>query len=226
MTTQAQSNMQADLQNGMQALGLSLDAEQQNKLLRYIELLAQWNKVYNLTAVRDPAEMLTHHVLDSLAVIKPLRRHTKGQGIHVLDVGSGGGLPGVVMAICCPELQVSCVDAVAKKIAFIQQVAGALKLGNLRAQHARIESIHTPHDLIVSRAFASLPDFTNWSAAALAVDGVWLAMKGKQPLDEMAALPASVEVFHVEPLQVPGLDAERCLIWMKKRVEKTASSFF
>ncbi|MDO4795128.1 MAG: 16S rRNA (guanine(527)-N(7))-methyltransferase RsmG [Brachymonas sp.] len=220
MTTQAQSNMQAALQDGIQALGLALDAEQQNKLLRYIELLAQWNKVYNLTAVRDPAEMLTHHVLDSLAVISPLLRHTEGQGAHVLDVGSGGGLPGVVIAICCPELQVTCVDAVAKKIAFIQQAASSLGLNNLKAQHARIEKIRAAHAIIISRAFASLPDFTAWSASALAPDGVWLAMKGKQPLDEMAALPASVKVFHVEPLQVPGLDAERCLIWMKKSVER------
>ncbi|MDO4768996.1 MAG: 16S rRNA (guanine(527)-N(7))-methyltransferase RsmG [Brachymonas sp.] len=219
--TELANAMQQKLQNGLQALDLSLSVEQQAQLLRYMELLAQWNKVYNLTALRDPADMLTHHVLDSLAVITPLHRHTQGKAMKLLDVGSGGGLPGVVIAICCPEIQVTCVDAVAKKTAFIQQVAGALKLNNLQAQHIRVENIHTPYDLVVSRAFASLPDFTDWSASALAENGVWLAMKGKQPLDEMAALPASVEVFHVEPLQVPGLDAERCLIWMRKR----ASSF-
>lgn len=208
--------MQQQLQNGLQALGLDLSAKQQEQLLRYMELLAQWNKVYNLTAVRNPAEMLTHHVLDSLAVISPLRRYTQGKAVNLLDVGSGGGLPGVVIAICCPEVQVTCVDAVAKKTAFIQQVAGMLGLRNLRAQHSRIENIHTPHELIISRAFASLPDFAAWSVSALTADGVWLAMKGKQPLDEIAVLPEFVEVFHLEPLQVPGLDAERCLVWMKK----------
>lgn len=215
--------IQQGLRNGLQALGLELSAEQQSQLLRYMALLAQWNKVYNLTAVRDPADMLTHHVLDSLAVIAPLQRHTQGQGVQVLDVGSGGGLPGVVIAICCPEVQVTCVDAVAKKTAFIQQVAGALGLSNLQAQHKRVETIHTPYQLIISRAFASLPDFTTWSAAALAEDGVWLAMKGKHPLDEMVALPPSVEVFHVEPLQVPGLDADRCLVWMRKRPAASAN---
>lgn len=216
--SESQNAIQQGLENGLHKLGLDLSAKQQQQLLRYMELLAQWNKVYNLTAVRNPAEMLTHHVLDSLAVIAPLRRYTQGQEMRLLDVGSGGGLPGVVIAICCPEIQVTCVDAVAKKTAFIQQVVGALGLKNLKAQHARVESIDTPYALIVSRAFASLLDFTSWSAAALAQDGVWLAMKGKHPSDEITALPALIEVFHVEPLQVPGLDAERCLVWMRKRL--------
>ena len=203
------------LQQGIQALGLDVGAEQQGKLLQYIDLLVQWNKVYNLTAVRNPAEMLTHHVLDSLAIIAPLRKHTQGGALPLLDVGSGGGLPGVVIAICCPEIQVTCVDAVAKKTAFIQQVAGMLALRNLKAVHARVETISAPHAVIVSRAFASLADFTQWSAAALASDGVWLAMKGKHPVDEIEVLPKSVDVFHVEQIQVPGLDAERCLVWMR-----------
>ena len=203
------------LQQGIEALGLPLDAQQQDKLLRYIELLVQWNKVYNLTALRQPAEMLTHHVLDSLSVIAPLRRHTQGKPVQLLDVGSGGGLPGVVIAICCPEIQVTCVDAVAKKTAFIQQVAGVLALPNLQARHARVETIATPHHIITSRAFASLSDFTQWSASALAPGGVWMAMKGKHPDDEIAALPASVRVVHTEALQVPGLHAERCLVWME-----------
>lgn len=216
--SESQNAIQQGLQNGLHELGLDLNVEQQQQLLRYMELLAQWNKVYNLTAVRNPVEMLTYHVLDSLAVIAPLRRYTQGQEMRLLDVGSGGGLPGVVIAICCPEIQVICVDAVAKKTAFIQQVVGALGLKNLKAQHARVESIDAPHALIISRAFASLLDFTSWSAAALAQDGVWLAMKGKHPSDEITALPASIEVFHVETLQVPGLDAERCLVWMRKRL--------
>ena len=206
----------APLLEGAQALGLSLNDEQTGQLLAYLDLLAQWNKVYNLTAVRDPAEMLTHHLLDSLAVIAPLRRHTQGRAISLLDVGSGGGLPGVVIAICCPEMAVTCVDAVAKKTAFIQQAAGALGLPRLRSLHARVEKITGRFDVIASRAFASLADFTAWSAGALAEQGVWMAMKGKRPADEIAALPPAVTVFHVEPLAVPGLDADRCLVWMRR----------
>ena len=206
---------QQRLAEGAIALGLNLSAAQHAQLLAYLDLLAKWNKVYNLTAVRDPAEMLTHHLLDSLAVIAPLVRHTQGGAARVLDVGSGGGLPGVVIAICCPEMSVACVDAVAKKAAFVQQAAGVLGLSNLRGVHARVESITEPYDVITSRAFATLADFTQWSAGSLGEDGVWMAMKGKHPTDEMAGLPPSVAVFHVEQLTVPGLDAERCLIWMR-----------
>lgn len=206
---------QQRLAEGATALGLSLAPAQHAQLLAYLDLLAKWNKVYNLTAVRDPAEMLTHHLLDSLAVIAPLLRHTQGATARVLDVGSGGGLPGVVIAICCPEMSVACVDAVAKKAAFVQQAAGVLGLSNLRGVHARVESITEPYDVITSRAFATLADFTQWSAGSLGEDGVWMAMKGKHPTDEIAALPPSVAVFHVEQLTVPGLDAERCLIWMR-----------
>ena len=206
---------QQRLAEGATALGLNLSAAQHAQLLAYLDLLAKWNKVYNLTAVRDPAEMLTHHLLDSLAVIAPLVRHTQGGAARVLDVGSGGGLPGVVIAICCPEMSVACVDAVAKKAAFVQQAAGVLGLSNLRGVHARVESITEPYDVITSRAFATLADFTQWSAGSLGEDGVWMAMKGKHPTDEMAGLPPSVAVFHVEQLTVPDLDAERCLIWMR-----------
>lgn len=206
---------QQRLAEGATALGLNLSAAQHAQLLAYLDLLAKWNKVYNLTAVRDPAEMLTHHLLDSLAVIAPLLRHTQGATARVLDVGSGGGLPGVVIAICCPEMSVACVDAVAKKAAFVQQAAGVLDLSNLRGVHARVESITEPYDVITSRAFATLADFTQWSAGSLGEDGVWMAMKGKHPTDEIAALPPSVAVFHVEQLTVPGLNAERCLIWMR-----------
>ena len=206
---------QQRLAEGATALGLNLSAAQHAQLLAYLDLLAKWNKVYNLTAVRDPAEMLTHHLLDSLAVIAPLVRHAQGGAARVLDVGSGGGLPGVVIAICCPEMSVACVDAVAKKAAFVQQAAGVLGLSNLRGVHARVESITEPYDVITSRAFATLADFTQWSAGSLGEDGVWMAMKGKHPTDEMAGLPPSVAVFHVEQLTVPGLNAERCLIWMR-----------
>lgn len=228
------------LRQGLTALQLSLADAQVAQLLDYLDLIQKWTKVYNLTAVRDPAEMLTHHLLDSLAVIGPLQKQLNAMAVtlsarglasaaaavsaHVaepscafrlLDVGSGAGLPGVVIAICCPHITVHCVDTVAKKAAFIQQVAVSLKLPNLRGVHARVESLTEPYDVVSSRAFASLVDFTSWSRSAVAEQGVWMGMKGKHPADEMAALPASVQVFHVEQLAVPGLDAERCIVWMR-----------
>jgi 16S rRNA (guanine527-N7)-methyltransferase len=208
-------NLEAGLRSGAQAIGLNLSDAQIQHLLAYAALIQKWNKVYNLTALRDPADMLTHHLLDSLTAIAPLSRHNQGQPVRVLDVGSGGGLPGVVLAICMPELNVSCVDTVAKKAAFVQQVAVSLKLPNLRGVHARVESLTDPYQVICSRAFASLPDFVTWSRSALDEGGVWMAMKGKHPQGEIDALPADVQVFHVEPLSVPGLDVERCMVWMK-----------
>jgi 16S rRNA (guanine527-N7)-methyltransferase len=210
------------LQKGLDGLGLVLSADQQTQLLAYMDLIAKWTKVYNLTAVRDTDEMLTHHLLDSLAVVTPLRRELaklvlpEGQTqLSLLDVGAGAGLPGIVIAITCSEVSVTCVDTVAKKAAFIQQVAATLKLPNLKGLHARVESLTQPYDVVCSRAFASLVDFTAWSKSALAGHGVWMAMKGKHPDQELAVLPESVKVFHVEQLQVPGLDAERCIIWMR-----------
>lgn len=208
------------LADGLTALGLDLSAQQKRALLDYLGLIGKWNKVYNLTAVRDPQGMLVQHLLDSLAIIGPLRAWLQGRPARVLDVGAGAGLPGVVLAVCCPELSVDCVDTVAKKAAFIQQAAGALVLPNLRGVHARVEHLPGPYDLICSRAFASLADFTAWSRQALAPDGAWLAMKGKHPHAEIAALPTEVEVFHVEQLQVPMLDAERCIVWMRPGDDK------
>jgi 16S rRNA (guanine527-N7)-methyltransferase len=209
--------LEAGLRDGLQKLSLPLADAQVAQLLSYLDLIQKWTKVYNLTAVRDPAEMLTHHLLDSLAVIAQLRRQMEamGQSARLLDVGSGAGLPGVVIAICCPDVTVHCVDTVGKKAAFIQQVAVSLKLPNLRGIHARVESLTDRYDVVSSRAFASLVDFVTWSGAALAEQGVWMGMKGKHPADEMAALPTSVEVFHVEQLDVPGLGAERCIVWMR-----------
>jgi len=134
---------------------------------------------------------------------------------NLLDVGAGAGLPGVVIAITCPDVSVTCVDTVAKKAAFIQQVAATLRLPNLKGLHARVETLTQPYDVVCSRAFASLVDFTSWSKLALADHGVWMAMKGKHPDQELVVLPQGVKVFHVEQLQVPGLDAERCIIWMR-----------
>jgi len=211
--------LQNRLQTGAEALGLALDAAQLTLLMDFLVLLQKWNKVYNLTAVRDPEEMLTHHLLDSLAAVLPLRRHVAQAGlaapVRLLDVGSGGGLPGVVFAICCPGVDVSCVDTVGKKAAFIQQAAVQLRLPNLHGVHARVESLVIPFEVVSCRAFAALADFTTWSRQALAPHGVWLAMKGKHPEEELAALPADVQVFHVEQLAVPGLDAERCIVWMR-----------
>jgi len=205
------------LKQGAQALGLSLSEAQCDALLAYQAMLIKWNQVYNLTAVRQPADMLTHHLLDSLAVLPPLQRHLAGRPGRLLDVGSGGGLPGVVLAIMLPELEVTCVDTVGKKASFIRQVAGDLKLRNLSASHARVEDLRlAPFDVITSRAFASLEDFTRLTRHLLSAEGVWMAMKGKLPSDEMAALPSEWNVFHVEQLAVPGLNAERCLVWIRQ----------
>lgn len=208
--------MRATLQAAATELGLQLSDTQLDQLLAYLALLQKWNKVYNLTAVRDPAQMLSHHLVDSLSVIAPLRRH--GAPARLMDVGAGGGLPGVVIAICCPGTDVSCVDAVAKKATFIQQVAAELKLPNLHGVHSRVEQLKTePFGVITSRAFASLLDFTRLTRQHLAEGAVWMAMKGQHPADEIAALPADVDVFHVEPLAVPGLDAQRCIVWMRPK---------
>lgn len=235
------------------ALGLALDDAVLDRLMAYLQLLQRWNQVYNLTALRDPAQMLSHHLVDCLAVLPALRRWAAAGGVapsadeaargsgaaparvlRILDVGSGGGLPGVVLAAVEPAWQVACVDTVAKKASFIRQVAAELRMPNLQGLHARVENLQPPpallaaggatgqpaaagYDLITSRAFASLPDFTRLSAHLLAPGGVWVAMKGKPPDDEQAALPPGVEVFHVEHLQVPGLDAQRCLVWMRRQ---------
>jgi 16S rRNA (guanine527-N7)-methyltransferase len=226
---------QTRLQEAAHQLGIQLTAQQSDALFAYLDLIQKWNKVYNLTAVRGPAEMLTHHLLDSLAVINPLRNRLAalaydkdgteeaqaevqaGYLFRLLDVGSGAGLPGIVIAICCPDIKVDCVDTVAKKAAFINQVAVTLKLPNLRGIHARVENLTEKYQVVSSRAFASLLDFTSWSAQALAPQGIWLAMKGKHPADELAVLPQNIEVFHVEQLVVPGLEAERCIVWMRQR---------
>jgi 16S rRNA (guanine527-N7)-methyltransferase len=206
----------ATLRAGAAALGSDLDAGQAGRLLAFRDLLAHRNRIHNLTALRDPQLMLTHHLMDSVSLLAPLQRQRAGQqATRLLDVGSGGGLPGVVLAIAWPDLQVVCVDAIAKKVGFIREIAAQLKLTNLRAAHARVESLQEqPFDVITSRAFASLPEFVTLTRRLLAQGGVWVAMKGKRPDAEIAALPADVEVFHVEPLTVPGLGAERCLVWI------------
>lgn len=211
-----QPDLPESLTSGLASLGLALDEAQHQRLLAYMALIAKWNRVYNLTAVRDTPGMLSLHLMDSLAVIPPLRRHLGGKPGSVLDVGSGAGLPGVIIAIAMPELAVTCVDTVGKKASFVQQVATELGLRNLHSEHARVEALQTPSvDVITSRAFASLPDFVQLTKRHLKPGAVWMAMKGKAPAEELANLPAEVDVFHVEQLTVPELDAERCLVWMK-----------
>ena len=215
------SGLRQQLEQGAAQLGLHLSVEQFDKLMDFLDLLQKWNKVYNLTSVRDPQEMVSLHMLDSLAAVPALQRHVAslgkaaGERTRQLDVGSGGGLPGVVFAVCCPEVDIDCVDTVAKKAAFLQQVAVSLKLPNLKGIHARVETLKGPYEVVSCRAFASLIDFTTWSRRAIADNGIWFAMKGKHPQDEIDALGKGVQVFHVEPLQVPGLDAERCIVWAK-----------
>jgi 16S rRNA (guanine527-N7)-methyltransferase len=209
---------QETLDAGLEALHLPLESSQIQLLLAYLALIAKWNRVYNLTAVRDSSAMLSLHLLDSLAAVRPLQRHLDGRPGRVLDVGSGAGLPGVVFAITNPEVTVTCVDTVGKKASFIRQVAAELGLRNLLVEHARVEQLQVPPvDIVTSRAFASLVDFTAWTKQHLKPDAVWMAMKGKVPEDEISALPDPVTVFHVEQLHVPGLEAERCLVWLRNQ---------
>lgn len=216
MTASSGGDLVAALQADAAALGWALEPAAARRLATFRDLLVKWNGTYNLTALRDPAQMRTQHLADCLAVVGPLRRHAAGRPLRVLDVGSGGGLPGVVLAAVEPGWGVTCVDTVGKKAAFVRQVAAELGLSNLHAEHARVEALRArPFDVITSRAFASLPDFVRLTRLLLAPGGVWMAMKGKSPLDEMAGLPDDVEVTAVEPLVVPGLDGERCLVWIK-----------
>lgn len=201
-------------------LELPTRTEQIAQLTGYLGLLQRWNAVYNLTAIRDPAAMLTQHLGDCLALVGPLQRFRAGRdaaAARLLDVGSGAGLPGIVVAIMVPELPVVCVDTVAKKASFIRQAAGELGLSaRLQARHARVESLaREGFSLITARAFSSLEDLVSLTRPLLTPGGAWVAMKGRVPHDEIAALPAGAEVFHVEQLTVPGLDAERCLVWMR-----------
>ena len=215
--TVAEGAWRQRLANAGAELGLLLTDADVDRLLAYLALRRRWNRVYNLTALRDPAQMFSHHLVDCLAVLPALRRHANRRDLRVLDVGSGGGLPGVVLAILQPAWQVTCVDSVAKKVAFIQHVRAELSLANLHPAHSRVEAMpaNAAFDLITSRAFASLADFVKLTSGSLAVGGLWAAMKGRPSAEELAALPPYVDMFHVEQLLVPGLDAQRCLIWIR-----------
>jgi len=194
---------------GLAELRIELSAEQQQKLLAFRDLLLKWNKTYNLTALRDPAQAISHHLLDSLAILPHV-----GSG-NLLDVGSGGGLPGIPLAIAKPELPVSMVDTVQKKTTFLQQAVIELALRNVSVHHARVEEMQGQYAQISSRAFAEIGLFISLTRHLLAPGGRWLAMKGVRPDDELKALPADITVEAIIPLTVPGLDAERHLIILK-----------
>jgi 16S rRNA (guanine527-N7)-methyltransferase len=173
----------------------------------------KWNSVYNLTSLRDPMQMVTHHLLDSLAAVPAF-----AQAHNVLDVGSGGGLPGIVLAIVRPDMKVSMIDTVHKKTAFLTQVKAELGLSNVTVYTARVEQLQVSDkfDVITSRAFADLSDFVNWSSHLLADGGRYIALKGVAPKDEQDRLPAEWQVTGVEPLQVPRLGAERHLVHIQR----------
>ncbi|NLY28338.1 MAG: 16S rRNA (guanine(527)-N(7))-methyltransferase RsmG [Alcaligenaceae bacterium] len=220
-------NFSTDFRNRLDtaliALDLDLDTETRNRLLVYLEQLQRWNRTYNLTAVRDPSQMLVQHIFDSLSVIAPLRKELYKKTVNkarIMDIGSGAGLPGVVLAIVHPHWHVECVDAVEKKTAFIRHVAGVLGLSNLVSTHQRVETIAPRQaDIVISRAFASLVDFSSLAGIHVANHGYLVAMKGQSPVNEIAELQQHGQwtVEKEEPLSVPELDAQRCLLWLRRQ---------
>lgn len=203
------------LKQGLQALPVTLTDAQIDQIIAYLALLVKWNSVYNLTAVRDPKEMVKLHLLDSLSAV-----HAFTEAKNILDVGSGGGLPGIILAIAYPEAKVSMIDTVSKKTAFLTQVKAELGLRNVTVHTGRVELLKVAQlfDVITSRAFSELNNFINWSGHLLAGDGQFIAMKGVMPQEEIDRLPAGWAVTKVEPLIVPSLDAERHLVTIKRAI--------
>ena len=195
---------------GLAALPLELPDAAIATLLAYVGLLARWNATYNLSAVRDPAEMVTRHLLDSLSIV-PLVR-----GASLADLGSGAGLPGIPLAIVAPERRVSVVDSNGKKTRFLRAAVRELGLANVTVVESRVEAVPGTFDCITARAFASLADMLGWGGHLLAPGGVWLALKGRFPQDELAAVPAGFVIDTVLPLRVPGLDAERHAVIIRR----------
>jgi len=211
------------LEQACHELLIHLTERQREQLLDYLSQLLKWNQTYNLTSIRDPEQALIQHIFDSLAIIPGLQSYLSKESLEhpsILDVGSGAGLPGVVIAIVLPHVTVTCVDPVEKKISFIRQMAGVLKLTNLNTTHSRVEDLsQSDCDLATSRAFASLEDFAKLTGPRIKQNGVLLAMKGKEPLDEISALEQNTEWFveRTEQLKVPKLNAKRCLLWIKRK---------
>jgi 16S rRNA (guanine527-N7)-methyltransferase len=203
------------ISTSLSALALAASERQLSQLVQYVELLAKWNHTYNLTAVRDVGQMATLHIADCLAAIAPLRERMK-PGERLLDVGTGGGLPGVVIAIMLPDISVTLNDTVLKKCAFLRQAKAALKLDNVEVIHARVEEIQAPaFNIITSRAFSDINLLVELTSKLLSASTCYCAMKGVVPTDEIARLPAHLTA-QVQPLTVPGLDAERCLVWITR----------
>jgi len=201
------------LASGIKELQLDLNQQQHEQLLDYLALLFKWNAVYNLTSVRDPMQMMTHHLLDSLAAVSAF-----AGAKNVLDVGAGGGLPGVVLAIARPDMLVSMIDTVHKKTAFLTQVKAELELANVMVYTKKVQELEVAakFDVITSRAFADLSDFVNWSGHLLAEGGQFIALKGTAPPEEQERLPAAWKVTELRPIQVPQLQAERHLVFIQK----------
>ena len=217
-----QNDFSLRLRAAAATLGLEISIEQENTLLSYLEQLQRWNRSYNLTALRDPEQMLIQHVFDSLAIVPQLLNILDKNTVlgRFVDVGSGAGLPGVVLATMFPHIEVHCVDTVEKKATFIRYVAGVLRLSNLHAHHARIEQLAPfEADIVVSRAFASLADFATLSGRHVAANGWLVAMKGREPTEEIEELSGATpwRVDHIDTLHVPELDAQRCLAWLKEQ---------
>ena len=201
------------LADGIKEMHLEVSAAQQNQLLDYLALMNKWNSVYNLTSLRDPMQMVTHHLLDSLAAVPAF-----AGARNVLDVGAGGGLPGIVLAISRPDMQVSMIDTVHKKTAFLKQVKAELELGNVTVHTMKVQdlSVSDKFDVITSRAFADLSDFLDWSGHLLAEGGKFIALKGTAPAQEQERIPAQWKISGLQPLQVPRLGAERHLIFVER----------
>ncbi len=202
----------AVLNDGIDAMDLPLWAAQREQLMDYLALMAKWNGVYNLTSLRDPMQMVTHHLLDSLAAVSAFEGAK-----NVLDVGAGGGLPGIVLAIARPDMQVSLIDTVHKKTAFLTQVKAELGLKNVTVYTMKVQDLKAgPFDVITSRAFADLSDFVNWSGHLLQEGGRFIALKGTAPADEQERLPGEWKVRELRPIKVPKVEAERHLVFIEK----------
>jgi 16S rRNA (guanine527-N7)-methyltransferase len=199
-------DLQSRLESGIAALGVSLPAGAVERLLDYQALLARWNATYNLTAIRDPMEMVSRHLVDSLAILPYV------QGQSLADLGTGPGLPGIALAIARPELQVLLVDSNGKKVRFLREAIRSLKLENVRAVQSRVEEVEGQFDCITARAFASLEDMLAWGGHLLTKDGIWLAMKGRHPDEELSGVPAGFEVRAIHTLAVPDVGGERHLV--------------
>ncbi len=203
----------AVLDQGIKDMALDVTPEQQTRLMAYLQLMNKWNAVYNLTSLRDPRQMVTHHLLDSLAAVPAF-----ANARNVLDVGAGGGLPGIVLAITRPDMNVSMIDTVHKKTAFLTQVKAELSLTNVTVHTMKVQDlvVSDKFDVITSRAFADLSDFVNWSGHLLAEGGRFIALKGVAPSDERERLPQDWKVMDLQPLWVPRLEAERHLVFIER----------